>query len=84
MEVKKSPSVFLKQFMVVIFDCEPKRKRLARIFLCDYDYYTDIPRVNHVFYSLSSLPTKKGEAECLRGRSVFCALSFLHKLLISA
>lgn len=61
-----------------------KRKRSARIFLCDNDYYTDIPRVNHVCYSLSNLPTEKGRAEHLRGRSVFYALSFLYKLLISA
>lgn len=61
-----------------------ERKRSARIFLCDYDYYTDIPRVNHLCYSLNNLPTEQGGAECLRGRRVFCALSFLYKLLISA
>lgn len=61
-----------------------KRKRSAGIFLCDDNYYTDIPRVNHVCCSLSNVPTEQGGAERLKGRSVFCALSFQCKLLISA
>lgn len=27
---KKTPSVFLKQFMVVFFDCEPKKKEISQ------------------------------------------------------
>lgn len=80
----KNPLLYSWNSLWLLFLTVSQKRRSARIFLCDYDYYTDIPRVNHMCYNLSNLPTEKGGAECLKGRSAFCALSFLYKLLIRA